>query len=204
MPSSRHLRILWLLVSLSAAAPVWGSSIDIICPSHGPAGGSMSCALDLLLTAGVTMDSLTFGVIVTPNGSAPALTAGVLTFTDAIGGAFINTAGIGHNAIDALWAGLSPALSGSPHLGTVGFFLPLSATNGAAYSVIISGASGALGEIIVPLTIGPANTVSATVPDPATGGMVALGLLAVANHMASKHKSNRRCHRQSGDRGTSQ
>src|SRR4051794_6170534 len=123
----------WLVVSvfagLMAAIPSWGhtSTITISCPDHASAGASVTCPMSLSLANGVTADSLTFGVAVIPNSSAPALTSGQVTFTEAVSGAFKNTAGT-HNAISVLWSGVSPTLSGARSLGSLSFNLPVGAT----------------------------------------------------------------------------
>ena len=160
MALHRRLWMLGLLVSPLAAIPSWGqSSINIGCPGQATAGSGVSCSMGLSLGAEATIDNLTFGVSVTPNNGAPALTTGQLNFSDSIGGSFKSTGGTS-NAIAVVWSGLSPALSGSPALGSVGFSLPASATTGQTYSVAITSASASLGATVVNLSIGSVNTVS--------------------------------------------
>jgi hypothetical protein len=140
--------------------PLWGqNAIGLGCPSQAAAGSGVSCPVSLSLGAGVTLDNLTFGVSITPNGSAPALTAGQLSFSDSIGGAFKNTGGT-NNAIGVMWSGLSPALSGSLAAGSVGFSLPAAAITGQTYSVVITGPSASLGDTVVSLSTGATNTVT--------------------------------------------
>ena len=138
MALNRRLWILGMLVGLLAVIPSWGqNSISIGCPSQAAAGSGVSCSMGLSLGAGVTLDNLTFGVSVTPNGGAPALTVGQLSFSDSIGGVSKSTGGT-NNVIAAYWIGLDPVLSGSPALGSVGFSLPAAAISGQTYSVAIT------------------------------------------------------------------
>jgi uncharacterized protein (TIGR03437 family) len=160
MALKRGLLIPGLLVSLMTAIPSPGqNSIGIGCPSEGAAGSAVSCSVGLSLGAGVTVDYLTFGVSVTPNGGAPALTTGQLSFSDSIGDAFKPTGGT-NNAISVVWSELSPALSGTVGLGSIGFSLPGAATSGQTYSVAITGASASLGATLVSLSVGSASTVT--------------------------------------------
>jgi hypothetical protein len=200
MTSVRRFGVLWLLVGLSVAAPLWAGAIntlDIACPSQGTAGGSVLCAVNLFLIPGVTVEDFTFGVEVTPNDSAPALTTGKLTFSDSIGGAFVVTLG-SNNSMAVIWDPLNQELSGSSDLGSVGFLLPASATSGQSYSVTITGASGADADADnVAVAPGPASTVSIPevgtgVPEPATGALLAMGLLALANPWAVRRRRAKR------------
>jgi hypothetical protein len=117
----------------------------------------------LSLSPGVSVDSLTFGVAVTPNGAAPALTAGQLTFSEAISGGLIST-GETNNSISALWVSLSPPLSGTVPLGSLGFALPAAAAEAQSYAVTIAGAGAALGNTSVSLSIGPIAMASVASP----------------------------------------
>ena len=99
MALNRRLWMLGMLVGLLAAIPSWGqNAISLGCPSQAVAGSGVSCPVSLSLGAGVTIDNLSFGVSVTANGLAPALTTGQLSFSDSIGGAFKSTGGT-NNAI---------------------------------------------------------------------------------------------------------
>ena len=161
MSLNRRLWTLWLLAGLLTAAPLWGAnSITISCPSSGTAGSGVSCSIDLFLGTGVTIDSLTLGVLVTANGAAPALT-GTMGFTDSIGGGFKSGTS---NSVSVLWSGISPVLSGHVAVGTADFTVPPSATNGQSYSASITGASGLLGSTVVNFTIGGPSTVSVVGP----------------------------------------
>ena len=110
---SNHLCSIWILTGLLAALPLRGQNvINVSCPGQAPAANSVDCSITLSLAANASVDSLLFGLQVTPNGSAPSLTQGQLSFTDAIGGAFSTTANT-NNAISVLWAspsGRRPAL----------------------------------------------------------------------------------------------
>jgi hypothetical protein len=124
----------------SAALPARADSISIGCPAQatGP-GAAVSCTVTLSLGSD-QIDNLTFGVSVTPNGSAPALASGRLTYSDLIGGGNSNTGGTS-NSISAYYVGIA-MLSGTVTLGTVGFNIPSGASPGQSYQVAITGASG--------------------------------------------------------------
>jgi len=156
--SKRGLRLLAGL-SLGAVIPLWGqSSIDINCSAQVSAGSSASCAVTLSLTGGATANNLTFGALVSPAGSAPALTSGLVSFSDSIGGGFASETA---NSVAVLWASISPALSGARTLGSISFVVPPGANAGQTYSVAITGASASISPG-GSLSIGPASSV--TVP----------------------------------------
>jgi uncharacterized repeat protein (TIGR01451 family) len=126
----------------------------------GP-GGAFSIPITMNLISGVRVDSLTFAIQVTPNGSVPALT-GSLKFTKdaSIADApFITTAGTS-NAISILWASLSSALSGTSTVGTITGTIPAGPTPGQSYAVVVTGVSGAIGATGVPLAAGPNGAIN--------------------------------------------
>ena len=154
-------RLLWVLpLALLARA---ADPIGISCMSQAGAGAAVSCSMSLALGTD-KIDNLTFGVAVTPNGAAPALSTGKVTFTDATGdGPFVNT-GSTFNSVSAVWSSVSPELTGTVALGTVGFTVPAGATGGQTYSVTITGASGyddtVTPNVTAPITIGGPSTVT--------------------------------------------
>lgn len=158
--SPNRLCTIWIVAALLAVLPLRGqNSISVGCPSQAAAGGAVACPVALSLVAGVTVDSLTLGVSVTPNGLAPALTQGQLSFSDLTGGAFSATAGTA-NAISVVWYNLSSPLGGSMSLGSVGFGLPAGAAIGRTYSVTITGASASLADNVISLGVGVPATVT--------------------------------------------
>jgi len=152
--------ILLLTVSALAGMPARADTIGIACPAQAAASSAVSCTVTLSLGPDAATN-LTFAVSVTPNGSAPALSSGHVTFTDAIGGAFANNGGTA-NSVGMVYAGLSPAITGTVTAGSIKFTLP-AASSGQSYAATITGASaenGNSGNATVPLTIGPPATVS--------------------------------------------
>jgi hypothetical protein len=145
----------WLFAGLLIAAPSWGqNAVNLTCPSQATAGSNVLCTLALSLGMGVNMDSLTFAVVVTPNGAAPAVPSE--WFSPSIGGAFLSNGGT-NNSISAVWASPTLAFAGGGTLGVVGFTVPASAVSSQTYSATIVGGSAALGNNIVNLSIGAAT-----------------------------------------------
>jgi len=160
MALNRRLWALLPIISLLTAAPSWGQNlIGINCLSPGSAGGKISCSISLSLGAGVTVDGLTLGVRVTPNGGASALTTGQLSFSALVSGPFESTGGT-NNSISLVWASLVPVLKGNVPLGTLSFTLPASAATAQTYSAAITGGSASLGNSAVNLSIGAASAIS--------------------------------------------
>ena len=153
-----------LLTTCLLSIPLWGQSlVNTSCPNQGQAGSTVMCTIGLSLGAGVRIDSLTLAVTVMPNGAAPSLTSGPLIFADSISALFKTTGGT-NNSIAVMWGWLTPALSGSPTLGSVAFTLPSSAVNGQAYTVNITGISASLGDNVVNLSASFGTTVGVTRP----------------------------------------
>jgi hypothetical protein len=118
-------------------------------------GNTYSIPITLGLNSGVSADSLTFGVQITPNGGAPALT-GSLKFTKdaSIADApFTTTAGTS-NAISVLWTSLSSPLGGMSTVGVVSGTVPAGAANGQSYTVAVTGVSAATGGGTTPVAVG--------------------------------------------------
>jgi uncharacterized protein (TIGR03437 family) len=160
-------RMYCLLLVVAAACPLRGQSvIAVTCPIQASGGQVLSCPATLTLGAGVTVDSLTFGVIVTPLGEAPSLSS-ALSFSDSIGGAFSGTDGV-NSAISVIWADLSPSLSGTRSLGSIAISIPSSAEATESYMVTITGASASLRNTLVTLSAAPASaiTISGTAATP--------------------------------------
>jgi hypothetical protein len=114
------------------------------------------------------IDNLTFGVSVTPNGAAPALSTGKVTFTDATGDGPLVSAGSTNNQVAVLYSGVSPLLTGTIALGTAGFTLPAGAGGGQSYSVTIANVSGS-NDTVSPTTV-PSITIGAPSTVTVSGG----------------------------------
>jgi uncharacterized repeat protein (TIGR01451 family) len=123
--------------------------------------GVFSLPVSLSLNSGISVNSLTFGIQIAPNGGAPGLT-GALGFTPA--GSITDTplvsAGSTSNSISVLWSSLSKPLSGVATVGTVTGTLPASAATGQSYMVTVTGVSGAIGSVAVPLTAGASAAIN--------------------------------------------
>jgi len=123
--------------------------------------GSFRIPISLALNNGITVNSLTFGIQLTPNSGAPALT-GSLGF--ARSGSIVDTplvsTGNTSNAVSVLWSSLTTPLSGTSVLGTVTGTLPATAVPGQTYTVTVTGVSGAMSSVSVPLTVGADATVT--------------------------------------------
>jgi hypothetical protein len=125
-------------------------------------GGTANVPIVLVLGAGVSVDSLSFGLQVTPNGSAPAITTGTFSFTpgSSIGPPSLVDTGVAPNLIAVSWSSLSPAIAGTIGVGTVGVMTPAGTLTGQTFSVQITGASGTfMGS---PVTISPGGNATLT------------------------------------------
>jgi hypothetical protein len=113
----------------------------------GSPGGTARIAVTLNLNSGSSVDSLSFGIGVTPNGAAPALTD-PLSFVAGTGmGAPSLIDPWGTGPISVSWLSLPAALSGTVRLGEVVVSIPALATEGQTYRVRVTGASASLGSI---------------------------------------------------------
>jgi hypothetical protein len=160
--------MLWSIVTPARAQNV----IAMNCPNLVAAGGTASCVVTLSLTAGVSVDTVTFGAAATPNGGAPALTSGQVSFAANVGSPLVSAGGT-NNAVSALWVNLSPAFSSFTQLGSLSFTVPAAAAVGQSYSVTIPGAGASLANATIPLSIAAAPTVSVGKPCDVGGGATA-------------------------------
>lgn len=139
-------------------------------------GSTINIPVTLSLSTGVSVDTLSFGLAITGNGAAPALSESALAFTSAVAttdqvykvsGTEGTTAWV---AITVAWLNsFTPALSGTVVLGTVAVTVPSGALSGDSYKLRITGAAAAYGEgtdsnrVITPgtdaqLTVSPFTT----------------------------------------------
>ena len=146
-------------------------------------GAAFSVPITLAMSGGVSVDALTFGVLITTNGGAPALT-GRLAFTKdaAIDDAPFASAGGTSNSISVVWASLSSALGGTRTLGVVTGTIPAGAASGQSYTVVVTGVSAANGGGTNPVAVsagsnGAINVAIAASPavmvSPTPGGVLA-------------------------------
>ncbi len=154
----RRSSVFWLIAVLASIPLLGQNTINVSCPSSASAGVTISCTASLSLGGGVSVDSLTFGITVTPVAAAPALNGANLGFTPAIS----NTSSSGTPNGVAVLANPSPALTGSLTVGTVTIPLPSDAADGHSYSVAFSNASASYNSDLVSLTQGSAATVVIT------------------------------------------
>jgi hypothetical protein len=126
------------LVTQVATPTLTPSSVSV-----GP-GAAFSIPITLALTGGLTVDSLTFGIQITPVGNAPAL-SGSLSYTNSssvTATPFISTNAT-TNEISVAWASVTSPFSGTVTLGFVVGTLPAGTTSGASYTVVVTGVSAA-------------------------------------------------------------
>ncbi len=147
-PGSASLSDLIASQTVNFTASAVAATANTIAAAAAPVapGGQFSVPVTLFLTSGVSVDSVNFGVQITPSGGAPALT-GHLTFTEdpsVIGPVYPDTGGTS-NSVGVILYPLSPPLSGTRTLGTVSGTIPASATVGQNYTVAVTGASANLG-----------------------------------------------------------
>jgi len=156
--------------------------------ASGAAGSTVQIPITLSLSPGVSIDSLSFGVRLIPNGTAPGL-GGALTFTKDASIAnnpnLVDTAGSTDQISVAWLSNLSPTLSGTTctlaapcRLGTVGVTIPAGATNGQTYTIQVTGASGTLGTTDVALVPGPNATLTVGLRDYLVGDVSPLASAA--------------------------
>ena len=154
MATNRRLWMLFLLVGLLAAAPLWGqNSINLSgCATQIGAGNTVTCSVNLTLAAGVSLDFLTFSASVTPNGGAPAPTA--VGFTSTVAGLSpINgpTSGGGFGSV---------SINSSISLGSIHYTVPASAAGAQSYTLAFTNAQGSLSGNNVVIAQGAASTTS--------------------------------------------
>ena len=107
------------------------------------AGGRVLLPVTLSLNSGITIDGLLFNIQITPQGIAPALTGTPGFVGDSLLPAPVTTGS--SNGITVSWApSLTPALLGTRLLGYVTVSVPVSAADGALYSVRVTAAGASM------------------------------------------------------------
>jgi hypothetical protein len=118
----------------------------------GGAGVVVHVPLTLALTSGITMDTLNFGVVITPSSGAPALVAATSFVADSSLSVTTNiAAGSSASQTGVFVQSTAAAFTGSFHLGDVLVTVPGNATVGQSYTVTIQGTGGALAGVTIPL-----------------------------------------------------
>jgi hypothetical protein len=137
------------------ATPQANTGVVTAGSASGSAGSTVNVPITLALSAGTSLDTVSFGFQVTPNPSAPAITTGILSFVDGISAptSQVDT-GAGPNIINVSWLNLSTALGGNVTLGNVVVKIPANATSGQTYTLNITGARGSFQGNAVTLTAG--------------------------------------------------
>jgi adhesin/invasin len=162
----------FLFLLLCGLVPVGALGANTIAAgtTSGAPGSSVNIPITLSLGTGVTADTLAFKVTVAANGSAPVLTSGTLTFTQAgsLPAPAMNVTN-GANAVAVAWLSqISPALSGTVVVGSVAMTIPASAQNGDGYTVQVSNTSATVGTDMTEVAVSGVNgavTVTVLPPD---------------------------------------
>ncbi len=124
----------------------------------GPPGNVVRIPVVLSLSSGASVDSVSFGLLITPNGSAAA-PIGALSFQQASPLPAPSSTDAGASYIGVKWSALSPALSGTVTLGYVLFTIPAASSQGQSYSLRVSAAGGGLaGAAIALIPASPATS----------------------------------------------
>jgi sugar lactone lactonase YvrE len=125
---------------LSAATTTGGPGVVV----HVP--------LTLALTAGISMDTLNFGAVITPSAGAPALTA--VTSFAANAALSVNTnvaSGNPVNQLGVLFQSQTAAFTGTVYIGDILVTVPSTVVAGQSYTVTLQGTGGSLAGVTVPL-----------------------------------------------------
>ncbi len=132
--------------------------------TSGFTGQTIQVPINLTITAGGQLDTISFGLQITGNGSEPAL-SGALSFTAMSPMPSPNiTDPVNSNIINVSWTStLSPPISGTLELGTVSVMIPNNALNNGTYNLIITGASGSFMGNAVPVSPGANGTLTTQV-----------------------------------------
>jgi uncharacterized repeat protein (TIGR01451 family) len=161
------------------AAAASGSLFAVDTPAGSSTATNLNAAPVTTLTAaapfavpiGITLDSgidataFTFGVQITPNGSAPPLT-GSLKFTTApsVVDYPVSNAGGTSNSLGVVWSSFTNALTaGTQTLGWVTGSIPAGAQVGQSYTITVTGASATTGgsaQTPVPVSVGANRTIA--------------------------------------------
>jgi pseudomonalisin len=111
----------------------------------GSPGSIARVALTLAIPAGVAMDTVSFGVSVTPQNGAPALTAPVSFVLDAaLPGSPVLVPGTSAGASAIVYQNAVSAMAGTFHLGDVLVPVPSAAVAGQSYAVHVLATSASL------------------------------------------------------------
>ncbi len=151
-------------VAVSSPGPGGGVSNSLtftVLASEGTVGASaaggapaatINIPVTLTLGGGFSVDTLSFGLQITPNGAAPPL-SGTLTFQQdaAVAVPTLVDATAGPNSIVVSWLPFPAPRSGTVRLGTVAATIPATATVGQSYPVHVTGVSGSLASATVGL-----------------------------------------------------
>jgi uncharacterized protein (TIGR03437 family) len=174
MPNQKRILTLLLLCG-ALASTAWGQSGTFTLtsasgkPSFGSTTGTASVTVTAVLNSGVSVDSFSFGILVTPVGSAPAISMSGATFvknSSLTGGA--NQASTS-NSIGVSITGNTPKLTGTVQLGVLTIPIPSSAVNGQTYTLQFTKADSgdSTTNTDYPITAGP-NTTLTVVQTPAS------------------------------------
>jgi hypothetical protein len=149
--------------STAQAFTITASSGGAVTPgaAQGSPGGTLRIPVMLVLASGVTVDSVAFGLQITPNSGAPPLSGSLSFVTDpALSAPSQVDAAAAPNLISVTWLGLTTPLSGTVWLGDVAMIVPASAAVAQTYSVAITGASGSLDTTPIALPGGTPATLT--------------------------------------------
>jgi uncharacterized protein (TIGR03437 family) len=130
----------------------------------GAPGSAVNIPLTAVLNTNVSIDSLAFGLSVTPTGTAPAISQ-QLAFTPASSSISVSLTAYAPGQIGPLLT-MSPAISGTVTLGQVQVSIPPNAVNGQTYTIafteMVLPASN--GNNSVSVYAGPNTTLTVTTP----------------------------------------
>jgi adhesin/invasin len=165
--------VTFLAVGLPPAA---AQGTVTIAGTQGAPGGTAHIPVTLTLNSGLTANSVAFGIRVSPNGTALAVT-GALGFIKDPGMAEPTLAdtGGGDGVISVAWIGLPANLSGVVRLGEVVVPIPALAAEGNTYTVKVTAAYGASGDTDITLAAGPDAILSITEQSYLVGDVSPLG-----------------------------
>jgi len=134
-------------------------------PTTLSAAAPFSIPVSIALSNGATVDALTFGVQITPNGGAPAFT-GSLHFSTAsqITDTPVASSGGTANSLGVVWSSFTtPLAAGTQTLGEITGSIPAGAQVGQSYTITVTGVSATNGggaQIPVAVSIGANGTLS--------------------------------------------
>jgi hypothetical protein len=115
----------------------------------------------LTLNPSVTVSSVTFGVQITPNGTAPALASNLgFTADPSVPGPLVTASATN---LGVFWSSFQIPLSGTVTLGTLIVPVPASAVVGQTYTLQITGPSGALNGTSTSLGPGTNGTLTVAI-----------------------------------------